>query len=593
MNNYSRSSLAILMSVFFFWGFVAASNTVLIGLFSVNFELSQFQGQMVEWAFYISYFVGSLLYLIISVAYGDPLNKIGYKKGLVLGLILSAVGALCFIPAANTGSFPLMLTSLFTIGFGFSLQQIVANPYVIALGDASTGAHRVSMAGGINSFGTTIGPLLLAFALYGNMASNDKLTLETETKKIVLDVNIERSSKKTEMIQGGFSLDSCNNAVSGQNFVVTQNNDFNILNSIYTTLKEKGNGVLVIYRKEGSSLSENIDKLKTENKNVNIPILTINKESLEKISSSDISSAKLNLKMEGVEKVKLPSIILASAFLLFALIMGMSQLPPITNPEKIESGFGALKYPQLVLGMIAIFFYVGTEVTTQSNLPKLLKQENFLGLDPEKTVHFISLYWGCLMIGRWTGALKIFNFSAMVNKLMMVVVPLLAYGVILMVNLLKGSPMNDLLQFLPFVFILIGGFMLSGEKPAKTMMLFGMIAALLMLTGILTEGKLAMYCIISCGLFCSVMWPCIFSLSIAGLGKYTTQGSSFLIMMILGGGIIPLIQGKLADSIGIHYSYLVPLIGFIYLTFYGWKVKHILQEQGINYDGKASSSSGH
>src|SRR5260370_410429 len=160
----SSRALPLLISIFFFWGFVAASNTILIPIFKKHFQLMQWQSQMVDFAFYAAYFVGSLIYFIISFLFGDPLNKIGYKKGLILGLIISAVGAMGFVPAASAQSFPLMLTSLFIVALGFALQQIVANPYVIALGDPSKGSHRVNMAGGINSFGTTIGPLLLGFA---------------------------------------------------------------------------------------------------------------------------------------------------------------------------------------------------------------------------------------------------------------------------------------------------------------------------------------------------------------------------------------------------------------------------------------------
>jgi FHS family L-fucose permease-like MFS transporter len=105
-----------------------------------------------------------------------------------------------------------------------------------------------------------------------------------------------------------------------------------------------------------------------------------------------------------------------------------------------------------------------------------------------------------------------------------------------------------------------------------------------MVTGICTTGTVATYAFLSGGLFCSIMWPCIFSLAIAGLGKYTTQGSAFLIMMILGGGIIPPIQGKLADVIGIHQSYWIPAVCFAYLAFFAFAVKGILKKQGIDYD---------
>ncbi len=593
--SYSRSSLATLIFVYFFWGFVAASNTVLIGLFSVNFELTQFQGQLVEWAFYISYFVGSLIYLIISGMFGDPLNRIGYKKGLIVGLLLSAIGALCFIPAANAASFPLMLASLFIIGFGFSLQQIVANPYVIALGDPATGSHRVSLAGGINSFGTTIGPLLLAFALYGSMKGSDKATVTSSIEKVPLSVSVERSTGKTEIVSGPVYTQE--RVIPGKLpyfYFASATADSATLYDQYAFMAEKKKGAFILFKENADSLRSTVEMLRRNFPEARIPIIVPNKDGYIHLLSAinTESGAAIDLQMEGVEKVIAPSLILAAAFILFALILGLSKLPPITNPEKIEKGLHALKYPQMILGMLAIFVYVGTEVTTQSNLPKLLKEPGMLGLDAHKTVHYISLYWGCLMIGRWTGAIRVFNFSKAMNYVMMVLVPLVAYAVILGVNYIKGSPMNDLYNFLPFVFILIAGFFLSKEKPARTMMLFGLLAMVMITAGIFLEGKLAAYCFVSAGLFCSVMWPCIFSLSIAGLGKYTTQGSSLLVMMILGGGIFPLIQGKLADQIGIHNSYIVPLLGFAYLAFYGWKVKQVLQKQGIDYDS-ATGSSGH
>ncbi len=471
-NSYSRSSLITLISVFFFWGFVAASNTVLIGLFKKHFDLQQWQSQLVDLAFYAAYFFGALVYFIISVSSGDPLNKIGYKKGLIYGLMVSAVGALGFIPAAQAQSFGLMLTSLFVVGLGFALQQIVANPYVIALGNPSTGAHRVSLAGGINSFGTTIGPLLLSYAIFGNLTGDKEVALSA---------------------------------------------------------------------------------------------------------------------------VKMPYVILCLAFLLFAFILSVSKLPPLTSQEKMSHDMGALKYPQLIFGMIAIFVYVGVEVTIQSNMSALMESKNILGLDHTKTVHYISLYWGSLMIGRWTGAITVFNLSKTTRKILTVIVPLIAYGVLLGVNYIKFNAtddlekMNDLYNYFPFVLILIAGFFMAQEKPARTMILFGSMAGIMMIIGLLTDGKTALYSFMSGGLFCSVMWPCIFSLSIAGLGKYTAQGSSLLIMMILGGALIPPLQGYLADQTDIHTSYIVPVFCFAYLAFYGWKVKSVLKSQGIDYDAQAGS----
>src|SRR5574343_653537 len=161
-----------LVTVFFFWGFVAASNDILIPVFKKAFNLSQTQSQMVSFAFYVAYTVGSLIYMFVSKSLKEDLiNKIGYKNGLIVGLLISAAGTLLFYPAANTGSFALMISGLFIVGLGFSLQQIVANPLAIEVGPSETGSQRLTMAGGVNNFGTTIGPLLVSFAIFGSVAA--------------------------------------------------------------------------------------------------------------------------------------------------------------------------------------------------------------------------------------------------------------------------------------------------------------------------------------------------------------------------------------------------------------------------------------
>ncbi len=463
MKNSRLSSLAILISIFFFWGFVAASNGILIPLFKEIFTLSQFKSQLVDLAFYVAYFLGSAIYFFITISYEDPIQRIGYKKSLIIGLLVSAIGAIGFIPAANMHSYPMLLSCMFIIGLGFTIQQIVANPYVIALGSPSTGSHRLNLAGGINSFGTTIGPVLLSLALFGQISSS------------------------------------------------------------YTPV-------------------------------------------------ADISN------------VKIPSIILCGMFLLCATILAFSSLPAITEQEKPERKPEALKYPQLTLGMLAIFFYVGVEVTIQSNLGALLKLPEIKGITASQISPYISLYWGSLMIGRWRGSLTIFNLSKKVRVFFMTIVPLVAFVVICGINYLRNSNISDYTFYLPYLVLAIIAFFISQEKPARTLILFSCIAGALMILGLLTKGNIALFSFISGGLYCSVMWPCIFSLAIAGLGKYTTQGSSLLIMMILGGAIIPPIQGLIVDNYGAHISYIVPVFCFAYLAFYGWKVRSVFKAQGMDAD---------
>jgi FHS family L-fucose permease-like MFS transporter len=462
MNNSRVSSLITLISIFFFWGFVAASNGILTPLFKELFHLTQFRAQLVEWAFYISYFFGSIVYFLLSYFVGDPLGKIGYKKGLIIGLVISAVGAIGFIPAANSNSYPLLLTCLFILGLGFTLQQIVANPYVIALGDPSTGSHRLNLAGGINSFGTTIGPVLLSLALFGQVSATS--------------------------------------------------------------------------------------------------------------THADINA------------VKLPSMILCGMLLLSALVLSVSKLPPITMHEHTEKSLGALKYPQLTLGMLAIFFYVGVEVTIGSNLGKLLQMPSIKGIGVDKIAPYVSLFWGSLMIGRWRGSLTVFNLSKMWKNIMNVVVPFIAFGVIAGVNYLSHNDISEYVYYIPFIVLAIIIFFMGKDKPATTLMLFSCVSAGMMILGLCTSGTLALFSFISGGLFCSVMWPCIFTLAIAGLGKFTTQGSSLLVMMILGGACIPPLQGLIVDNSNAHIAYIVPVFCYAYLAFYGWKVRSVLKAQGINAD---------
>ena len=261
--------------------------------------------------------------------------------------------------------------------------------------------------------------------------------------------------------------------------------------------------------------------------------------------------------------------------------------------KKNQDGWGAMRYPQLVLGMLAIFTYVGVEVTIQSNLGELLKfvtkttngiDFNALGMpamSDSQIAPLISLYWGGLMIGRWAGAIAVFNPADKWKTWLYIIVPYIAFGVILFVNYITGFNVSSLFLFTFCIAIQIGGFFLGKEKPALTLKIFGLLGAIAVLIGLFTTGKLALFAFLSGGLFCSIMWPCIFALSIRGLGKYTSQGSSFLIMMILGGAIIPPIQGKLADIIGIHPSYWIAVACFLYLVFFAQRVQGISIKQPV------------
>jgi FHS family L-fucose permease-like MFS transporter len=293
----------------------------------------------------------------------------------------------------------------------------------------------------------------------------------------------------------------------------------------------------------------------------------------------------------GIEK----SIIIASSLIVILAILFLSMLSARKNP----AGWGAMAYPQLVLGMIAIFIYVGVEVTIDNNFGALLKKDAFGGYDESHISHLISLYWGSMMIGRWTGAVSVFNFSKKVKRILVIVVPFLAFGLILLVNIIKGNDVGDFLMYPICIAIAVIAFLFAEEKPVKLLLTVSILGAIATLIGLTTTGMVANFAIISCGICCSVMWPAIFALSVNGIGKYQSQGSAFLIMMILGGAIIPPLQGAVIDlddsaNTAIHtytqLSYIVPLICFAYLAWHALQTRSVLRKQGLDVDAQVSAS---
>jgi FHS family L-fucose permease-like MFS transporter len=481
----------------------------------------------------------------------DLVAKWGYKRSIVYGLLFSAIGAAAMIIAVNANTFAGMLAGLFIVALGFSLQQTAAQPFAIALGDPSTGMGRVNMGGGVNSFGTTIGPIVVAFALFGTTAAiTDEKIASLSLSKVII-------------------LYSCVGAL----FI--------------------GASALFFFSKK---VPAGISTEKTENANKALYSLLIMTGLLIVMFVPVFNSYKTDpailtdLEKHDLETYRMKWLLGALAVVVIALLL--SNLSARKKPE----GWGAMRYPQLVLGMLGIFVYVGVEVTIVSNLSELLKQPAFGGYQSSEVAPFISMYWGSLMIGRWTGAISVFNLKKTTQQIMMFVVPLVAFGIIIGVSAISQYDVTPLYYYILCVFIQMGAFYISKNKPARTLLIFSILGLTAMLLGIFTTGKVAIYSFLSGGLFCSIMWPAIFNLSIAGLGKYTTQGSAFLIMMILGGGIIPPLQGKMADYIqsksdvvgyGIHQSYWVAVLCFAYLAVFGFAVKGILKKQGIDYETKA------
>ncbi|WP_452220599.1 MFS transporter [Lacinutrix salivirga] len=544
--NY-KQALSTLVTVFFFWGFIAASNGVFIPFCKTYFSIDQFQSQLVDFAFYGAYYFGALILFVLSNSLGkDIMNKWGYKNGIIYGLILSAIGAVVMFPAiegaqpGDSNVFYYVLGALFIVGLGFSLQQTAANPFTIALGAPEKGAHRLNLAGGINSFGTTIGPIVIALILFGS----------TPKSGPELEAMIANQSITLSTIQYLY-------LAVGALFLLA--------------------AALFYFSKKLPQGKNDATIIKAPKAVVALTVMTVLLILCFYLTFDQYRGTPDN---DFILKLTIASLAIVVGVLLISNFLA----------KKNNEGWGAMKYPQLVLGMLAIFTYVGVEVTIQSNLGELLKfvtttvegiDYNALGMkamSDNEIAPLISMYWGGLMIGRWAGAIAVFNPSSKVKTWLYIIVPYIAFGVVLLVNYISGFNVNALFLFAICIAIQIGGFFVGKEKPALTLKIFGMLGVIAILIGLFTTGKVALYAFLSGGLFCSIMWPCIFALSIKGLGKYTSQGSSFLIMMILGGAIIPPLQGKLADVIGIHSSYWIAAACFLYLVFFAQSAERIVKK---------------
>jgi MFS transporter, FHS family, L-fucose permease len=437
-----RGPFAIMTVLFFMWGFMTVFNDILIPRFKDAFTLDYFHAMLVQFAFFGAYFIGSLLYFAISVVSGDPIARIGYKNGVVIGLIISAAGSALFWPAATFLSYGLFLLALFVVGLGFAMLQIAANPYVTILGPERTASSRLNLAQAFNSLGTTLGPLA-----------------------------------------GGYLI-------------------------------------FQYFARTGA---------------------------------------------HGADSVKAPYLAFCIVFAVLAAIFYFVHLPDI-GEGKIEPGFAALKFPHVDLGMLAIFMYVGGEVAVGSSIINFLGQPKVAGLTQLEASGYVSLFWFGMLIGRFMGAVELSDLSPRMKQALLAAIPLLA--VVILVALRGWATAQLYLPLLVLCWLL---FQCGKARPGRTLMIFSFTVVGLLATATIGGGKLAMWCIIGIGLFTSIGWSNTFSLAIEGTGIYKSQASSLLVMAILGGAILPPVQGHLADRTSLQLSYLVPLVAYAYVAFYGWK----------------------
>uniref|UniRef100_A0A7V2ZI63 L-fucose:H+ symporter permease n=1 Tax=Ignavibacterium album TaxID=591197 RepID=A0A7V2ZI63_9BACT len=403
--------LTILTSLFFMWGFLTCLNDILIPHLQNVFELNYFESMLVQFTFFLAYF-------LISLPSGKLVEKVGYKKGIVIGLITAGIGTLIFYPAAGLRSYPVFLLAFFILASGITLLQVAANPYVTILGKPETASSRLNLTQAFNSLGTTVAPY------FGSL-----LILSTAVKTA---------------------------------------------------------------------------------------------DELSKMTPAEVEAYKA----AEAAAVQYPYLGLAAVLFIIAAIFAIIKLPQI-EASTVQSGDGngnydeihdsAWGYKHLLLGAIGIFVYVGAEVAIGSFLVKYFVSLDSSMLEMEAG-KMVSFYWGGAMVGRFIG-------SAVQRKI----------------------------------------------KPGTVLGFNAIMASLLVVISMLSNGQVAMWSILLVGLFNSIMFPTIFSLAIRGLGKHTGQASGILCMAIVGGAVIPVIQGLIADSIGIHHAFILPVLCYLFIAYYGFK----------------------
>jgi FHS family L-fucose permease-like MFS transporter len=403
-------AMAMVTTLFFMWGFLTALNDILIPHLKSIFELTYARVMLIQSAFFGAYF-------IFAIPSGMVIEKIGYKKTMVVGLLIMAVGAVLFVPAANVPSFGLFLAALIVLAAGVTALQVAANPYVTVLGPSRTASSRLNLTQAFNSLGTTIAPYV------GGI-----------------------------LILAGAPLSS-------------------------SQLQQLAGPALVAYRQQEAST------------------------------------------------VKIPYIGIALALTALALAIAMFNLPKIETTREFRpmgdtdtAARDLWKQRQLVLGALGIFLYVGAEVSIGSFLINYFTQPEIGNMSVKTAAGLVSLYWLGAMIGRFIGA--------------------------------------------------------AGLQKLSTRAVLGtvaVVACILVVISMLSTGWLAMGSIICVGLFNSVMFPSIFALGVDGLGPLTAKGSGLLVQAIVGGAIIPLAEGALADRIGIHHAFILPALCYIYIAYYGYR----------------------
>jgi len=474
--------LIILTSLFFIWGFLTNLNTVLFGHLQGVFDLTATQAMLIQFCFFFAYFV-------MALPSGFLVKRMGYRKGIVVGLAAIALGCIMFYPASTTLQYGIFLGALFILASGITVLQVAANPYVTILGKPETASSRLNFAQALNSIGGTLAPIV------GSILIVSAATVATNQTEVTNP--LEETASKTEM-DNRFAKTNGEATISG----------------------------------EGEEASET-------------PIMLCKCDKCLEASDTPISKMSDDQRLKEAARVQVPYVTIAAILILIAIFFAVIELPEVTQSKEGSVAAGTKKiwqHKHLMFGVLGIFVYVGAEVGIGTMLATYLSGiKEMGGMLPDGTLIGISYLS--------EGSLNLFNM-----KLATTFVALYWGGA------LVGR--------------LLGAVIMQKYDPKKMLTIFGACATLMVILTIACAGfapYVSFVTIVLVGFFNSIMFPTIFSLSIAGLGDKTSQVSALLNMGIVGGAVIPLLMGVASDKVGITLCFIIPLVCYAYITFFGMK----------------------
>ena len=524
-------AMAVTTTIFFMWGFLTVLNDILIPHLKTVFELNYAQAMLVQFTFFGAYF-------LMSLPAGRLVAALGYKKGIVAGLAIAAVGAFGFWPAAQLHSYSAFLVALFVLATGITVLQVAANAYVALLGPERTSSSRLTLAQAMNSLGTTIGPKFGGLLILSAAATVIPTALRTapETQQLVQALNSAPPAQTIEAIRQS-PPDRLVAALNDASASALDRLPVQDVATSFVHLPAQPLGQVVdtlsgapllatmsamspaqLASLTPATLATALDKLASSH------LETDDAAQLAKVRANLTPEAQQQLasyRQKQAELVQKPYLGLGLALVALAVGVWLFRLPPLTeSTEKADASphtlRDALRHSHVLFGVLAIFFYVGAEVSIGSFLVSYLSLPDIGHMSEQEAAGHVVYYWGGAMVGRLAGS------------------ALLAY-----------------------------------INPRKLLALFAAVAGALVLTTMLTHGNVAVISVIAIGLFNSIMFPTIFALGIERMGPLTGKASSLLIMAIVGGALLPLAQGLLADRLGIQHAFFLPLFCYGYIVFYG------------------------